>query len=270
MTRNLKTLIIVATVAMGWSGFAYGQSGTVPGRISGTPHDLSGGTAGAGDTIADNNEVCVYCHTPHGSNTGVQAPLWNKPSAGSTYQTYDQTVSITLDAPVLSAVGSVSLACLTCHDGTQAPDTVINAPGSGFQASGIAGANGGFRINTTRTGPAGAALLGTDLRNDHPIGIVYAGQINSTTSAKYDADFTDVATATINGSTATWVDTTGGTSGTREKTDMILYTRTDTGAVAGAGYVECGSCHDPHNDANGRFLRIANAQSAVCLACHTK
>lgn len=264
MTRNLKTLIIVATVAMGWSGLAYGQTGTVPGRIAGTPHDLASGTP----TNPDGNEICVYCHTPHGANTTSQAPLWNKPATGATYQTYDATS--TLDAPILSTVGSVSLACLTCHDGTQAPDVVLNAPGRGLAGSGGTAVTGGFSIQSTLPAVGStnnAANLTADLRNDHPIGIVYAGQINSATSAKFDPDFVTPTSATINGATAWWVDTTGGTAN-RDKTDMILYARSD--GTAGVGYVECGSCHDPHNDANGRFLRIANAGSAVCLACHTK
>jgi predicted CXXCH cytochrome family protein len=58
---------------------------------------------------------------------------------------------------------------------------------------------------------------------------------------------------------------------------MLLYTRSD--AVGGGGtvepFVECGSCHDPHNSSSEgtnqvAFLRTTNAASAVCVACHTK
>ena len=34
--------------------------------------------------------------------------------------------------------------------------------------------------------------------------------------------------------------------------------------------VWCSSCHDVHNTANGKFLRINNAGSNLCLACHNK
>lgn len=34
--------------------------------------------------------------------------------------------------------------------------------------------------------------------------------------------------------------------------------------------VECATCHDPHLTTNGKFLRISNAGSAVCLSCHVK
>jgi predicted CXXCH cytochrome family protein len=88
-----------------------------------------------------------------------------------------------------------------------------------------------------------------------------------------DPDFTAPQSAVLGNGRVWWVDT-GGTG--RQKTDMTLYTR---GPGAGGGgytgqtdpepFVECASCHDPHT-ANPTFLRIANAGSAVCLACHIK
>ena len=35
-----------------------------------------------------------------------------------------------------------------------------------------------------------------------------------------------------------------------------------------AGKLECGSCHEPHNNSFGKFLRISNAGSALCIKCH--
>ena len=60
-------------------------------------------------------------------------------------------------------------------------------------------------------------------------------------------------------------------NGTRQKTDMQLYTRSVAAIDGGASqpFVECASCHDPHTT-NSTFLRVSNAGSAVCLACHTK
>jgi predicted CXXCH cytochrome family protein len=41
---------------------------------------------------------------------------------------------------------------------------------------------------------------------------------------------------------------------------------------ATANGVECGSCHDVHNGTPGNlyFLRVSEAGSAICFACHTK
>ena len=226
-------------------------------QINGSDHDLATGTN-------DNNEICVYCHTPHGSNTVVEAPLWNKPANTSTYQTYDST---TLDGTVL-ATGSVSLACLTCHDGTQAMDTVINKPGSGGFTAVI-----GSRMNSIAGAgliPDTVARLGTDLRNDHPIGVQYGGFNPGT--GQIDPDFKNssnaLKTASINGQPRWWVDTEASPNSVRNKTDMILYTRDNAGS--NQPFVECASCHDPHNAQNATFLRIANDDSKVCLACHVK
>ncbi len=239
-----RTLLIAGLLTLAYAGQAAAQ-------IAGTEHDLSADNAG------DNGEICVYCHTPHGSNTGVDAPLWNKPASGATYTSYSST---TIDG-VIASVGSVSIACLSCHDGTQAMDSVINAPGMGL-------GDGTLGDGLTMMA-AGVANLGADLSNDHPIGIQYGGWDSG--SGVIDPDFVDAAgaleTANINGSDVWWVDT-GVANAARDKTDMILYTR------AGEPNVECASCHDPHADTETatevNFLRISNVGSSLCLACHVK
>lgn len=234
-----------------------------------TKHNL--GTTGTGTVhlTAGTNEVCVFCHTPHGGQIGT-APLWNKNLPSTTYTLYGATggESATLDGTLLP-VGSVSQACLSCHDGTQAMDNMINAPGSGGYNAGGARPAGYTWAGAGVDGlmPAGVTNLGSDLRNDHPIGAPYCGGgLTDTAGACADPDFKAITRATINGLVQFWVDTTSGTAGSREKTDMILYRRT-----GGTGpYVECGSCHDPHNYTNATFLRVANSSSDLCLSCHVK
>lgn len=237
--------------------------------IKDTKHNL--GTAGTGTVhlTAGTDEVCVFCHTPHGGALAT-APLWNKNLPATTYQLYGSTggESATLDGTIL-AVGSVSQACLSCHDGTQAMDNMINAPGSGGFNAGGARPAGYVWTGAAADGlmPAGVTNLGSDLRNDHPIGAPYCGGgLTDTGGTCVDPDFKAVSTSLINGAIQFWVDTTGGTAGTREKADMILYRR-----ASGTGpYVECGSCHDPHNYSNPTFLRVANNTSNLCLSCHVK
>jgi predicted CXXCH cytochrome family protein len=36
------------------------------------------------------------------------------------------------------------------------------------------------------------------------------------------------------------------------------------------GTVECQTCHDPHSNKNGYFLRVANTGAALCTFCHSK
>mgnify|MGYP000957136491 CR=1 FL=1 len=266
---------------------AASMSGQAIAGITNTKHNLSTGAPGGQNrTTAGTDEICVFCHTPHGSDTTAPAPLWNKNLSSLTgYTTYATLNSATIDGQIL-AVGSVSLACLSCHDGSQAMDNIINAPGSGnYDATGGGATGRGYtwdtatgRVNTDgvlQNSGGFIANLGKDLSNDHPIGIQYCGGgPNATTPAGtcVDADFVAPTSATINGNLVWWVNTTGGTP-SREKSDMILYSRSFGGTIGPS--VECGSCHDPHVQAGtGRagatFLRVANAGSAVCLSCHTK
>jgi predicted CXXCH cytochrome family protein len=264
--------------------------------IANTPHNLgSGGTGPNHITGTATAEICVFCHTPHGSDTSAPAPLWNKqlPTA-TTYPTYESVNSSTMNARFADdgtsgtvSIGSVSIACLSCHDGTQAMDNVINAPGSGgYDATG-GGANGrtgaAWAWTTVRTDAEGVmtslasgnvANLGTDLSNDHPIGIQYCGggpTVAAPGTACNDTDFNAPVNGVLGGGTKLWVDTNA--NGTREKVDIILYNRNFP--VDGEGpSVECASCHDPHverkNSNEVSFLRVSQANSGLCLACHNK
>jgi predicted CXXCH cytochrome family protein len=53
----------------------------------------------------------------------------------------------------------------------------------------------------------------------------------------------------------------------RDKTDVIFYTR---GVGVGAQpYIECATCHDPHANPGEQFLRVPQAGSNLCKACHS-
>jgi len=269
-------------------------SGTVSAGIADTKHNLGSGAGISGrNQTSDTAEICVFCHTPHGGSTDAPVPLWNKrlgtagtPAGGGTYTTYDTLQTPSLDGTV-AAVGSVSMACLSCHDGTQAMDNVINAPGSGGLVADGGGNDGraftwtGSTVNAAGRLSSGVALIGTDLTNDHPIGIQYCGggltgSGTTVSGTCKDGDFRAPETKTINGNQIFWVDTGGAD---KQRTDLPLYQR----STGGLGpMVECASCHDPHvstgqtgpagtgQTSGETFLRISNASSAVCTACHVK
>lgn len=265
--------------------------------IANTKHNLGANTLGNGANLftptSGTGEICVFCHTPHGADTAAAVPLWNKHlGASSSYTTYNSLGTSSLDGAT-APVGSVSLACLSCHDGTQAMNVMINQPGSGgYNAGGatLSGTWSGNDVNADGTLKSTVvANLSTDLRNDHPIGIQYGGGMPGNVAytkaaiasgTLNDKDFQGLQYANINGNNVWWVDTASGTAGTREKTDMLMYTRngaqilTQAGTASGTltgdqAFVECASCHDPHSE-NTTFLRIPNTGSAVCLACHIK
>lgn len=264
--------------------------------IQGSKHDLS-------DTTNTNyvkgvGEVCVFCHTPHGSDTAAPVPLWNRKLDSTNFTTYDQLGTSTFDSKQ-GKVGSVSLACLSCHDGSQAVDNVINKAGSGGYNPTTNGNDN--KMGTGYVGPlynangqmyAGAsgnniAYISKDLRNDHPISIPYGGGgiSNTQISTTVDPDFHigSLVRTTTTASLAQFYLDVSAPTGTRTATDIILYSRpisdfpglssSTPGTVTAS--VECGSCHDPHNASTASatsvaFLRISNAGSNLCLACHDK
>ena len=280
--RSLGALAAVVAVAVAGvaASLPANAQQTRPAGISGTKHNL--GTTGVvgNNRFSGTAEICVFCHTPHGADTTAVVPLWNRTLTGSTYQTYDSLGTSTLDGKT-ATVGSVSIACLSCHDGVQSMSAVINAPGSGTagDAAWAAGTWTGTTVQASGTFAVSSiaiANLGTDLRNDHPIGIQYGGgglkQSTGAAGTLGDADFIRPSFTTIGSTPVWWVDTEATASNTRQKTDMILYTRASgsvTGQTEPEPFVECASCHDPHST-NSTFLRIQNTGSAVCLSCHVK
>jgi len=259
----------------------------------------------------DTAEICVFCHTPHGGDNTAAVPIWNrKLNDPTTYTRYSSIGTSTFDATE-APVGSVTIACLSCHDGTQAIDSVINAPGSGgYNANGARIGNGFGGADQTAGQLATGIVqnLGTDLSNDHPVSMQYAGGGISTTTPSgttNDPDFvaggsqTHPRGFTLNNkaaptssslSTLWWIERNDLSlnPADRDRTDIILYSRDESLVPGGEQpFVECGSCHDPHNVDNPTFLRVSNGipttlqadfpdavdpdyGSALCLTCHTK
>ncbi len=229
------------------------------GVIAGSPHDLSGSTAG------DNGEVCVYCHTPHAANSDFDgAPLWNKAATavGTTYRMYGATAADTQGTTIAGTLvgdangdlSSPSLACLSCHDGVSAIDSIVNAPGSGM-GSLSAGTTLITAIATPYGGNIGAGDNGVadvDMANDHPVSVPYTPGVASLRALATDL-------STTNATSTAWVGAT--------TVDDLLRN----------GNVECSSCHDPHNgyatqgtDPQVNYLRMTNNGSKLCIGCHAK
>lgn len=274
--NHLSGLFSAAALAVGFTVLI--QSALA--GIAETKHNL--GSTGLGPNhVTDTNEICIFCHTPHGVDA-TGAPLWNKLlPTNTTYTTYASLNSSTMEG-VIGKPGATSLACLSCHDGAQAMDNMINAPGTGNYDPTGGGANGlglkwvgDHQISGKMINAGGStSMLGTDLSNDHPVGVEYCGgPKGGVVGTCKDPDFVP-PTAGFGGNMATgpwWVDTPDGTDGIRQKTDMILYAATSDRTTGIGPQVECGSCHDPHSS-NGLFLRrqAGNTNSTTCLSCHTK
>lgn len=266
-TRRALGLFVLGLVAL----VVAAQFSARGGSIMESRHDLSflnnrglGQDTGpmTGGTINDYRETCVYCHTPH--NSGTTAPLWNRelPTA-SGYQMYS---SPNFDSPLPSAPDGISLACLSCHDGTVAVDSIVNRPkyhefldvGTHYRMTieGEEAADSCGKCHNRREGAFGGLggahdatvrFLQKELRDDHPFSMPFP-------SRDVDPQFNQPSIIKRDGGRAfpNGVQTYEGDK------------------------VQCASCHDIHNPDEQRledrdpFLRASNRNSALCLTCHAK
>lgn len=207
------------------------------GSVIGSRHDLS--TPGT-------PQVCEFCHTPHGANTNLPSPLWNRAETTQVFTLYGSpTLDMTTRQPL-----AASRLCLSCHDGVNATTVVhgiaVSTKHALVKPPGEPPPDHTSQPNCERCHPdlygnkRRTLVLGTDLRNDHPVSIPYP------TPAQ------DPAFRTPADAQAGW--------GGNGPGDVKLY----------GGWIECGSCHDVHNPDHAPFLRKSNAASALCTTCHSK
>lgn len=245
-----------------------------------TVHNLS--LSGPGTVKATSeNEVCVFCHTPH--NSSPSGPLWNRDDPGVTYVLYNST---TTNAVPGQPDGS-SILCLSCHDGTIALGSVIS------RTADISFAGGVTKM------PAGKSNFTTDLSNDHPVSFLYNsalsladGHLKDPASISYPVSlengkvqctschdphlnvYSDFLVTSTRFSELCfkchdrdyWAPSSHSTSTKAwSGTGINPWQHTSFTTVAENG---CENCHNPHS-AEGR-LRLMNYQAEEnnCLNCH--
>ncbi|MGC2048389.1 MAG: cytochrome c3 family protein [Gallionella sp.] len=261
LPRHAWPVLLSTVMLLGTAGIAPAEIIT---KIENTKHNLSASGPGTVKATSE-NQVCVFCHTPHKANATVNPPLWNRELSSMTYTPY---TSSSMDA-VTNQPGGSSKLCLSCHDGTLAIGTVGVLNNSGPVTISMEGTNAGNM-------PAGAGELtgytrdlGVDLSNDHPISLTY-----DATLASNDGE---LRTPPVMEGSAPVVDNR--TPGVFPRPFFPLDNN----------QVQCTTCHDPHtwesNPAKGnhKFLRGNRLQQAqplggpfvqqfdnICLACHDK
>lgn len=212
------------------------------------------------DKNVDEKQVCVFCHTPiievgeipEGKSAATK-PLWQKSlGVDFVFTIYDDIGRLGLGKP---AVGSQSIACLSCHDS--------------IQAFGVG--------RTSADHPFGVAYRGATKNNIHQDRFVTTQKDVSTPFREAQHlvaldDFRDVSQGMVEGREVFWVSRNGITS-RRTRNDLPLYGRVSAESGLGAGFmlphIECSSCHDPHASTE-TFLRVSPAGSQLCLTCHNK
>jgi len=127
-------------------------AGVAMAGIATTKHNLSSAASNTATIKGDIQEICVYCHTPHGGDTTI--PLWNRAAGTVAVTPYS---SASMSVPMPNFVSGVSRACLTCHDGATSINSLTN-----YRNAAYTGAN---------TLVTGFSNIGTDMSNDHPVGV---------------------------------------------------------------------------------------------------
>lgn len=240
MKTKLSILLTVFLLLAAPLGAQDGSKGT----ISSTPHDLSS-TAGS---------LCGVCHIAHQDSGTNRTLLWNHATTTATaYSVYGSSTfnaSSTIAALDQSSTAQqtgdefYSLSCMSCHDGATATNTVYRAP------DGLSGtANGSFFDIGTGAVITGASNVGTALNNDHPVNFTYNAALATADGGLFNP---------VGGTP--WGTVRASSKGANgEEQEPVLFNDT----------VQCATCHNPHNNANGTFLRQDNGSSALCLRCHS-
>jgi len=226
----IPALLLFAVFALQGAAFAVNSG------VLASPHNLSvGGGSGKHGLAFDEVRVCVFCHTPHNAlpEGSSIAPLWNRnlPANAGQYSMYDSDVATTFSQTVTPLPTKPTGTSRVCL-GCHDGSIALNSYGGKVisGSGGIAAAT----LMPSDANPANNSDLGTDLRYDHPISFQY--------------------TATL------------------AAQDQLVAPTALPAAVKldSAGYLQCTSCHDPHNDVYGNFLVVDNspAGSPLCTSCH--
>lgn len=202
------------------------------------------------------DEVCVFCHTPQlppgleGGSGVVMQPAWQPSLKNHDFMMFDDIGRKQFGK---MAVGSQSIACLSCHDSNQA-----------FQVTGGMADHPfgipyrGFLRRQGRNQPVAEDTSEQKDKDDGPSRVARF--------LKFADDFRLPSRGTVENRGVWWVSATG-ISAVRTRSDLPLYARqSEDGETP---YVECSSCHDPHV-ARPLFLRVSNEGSKLCLTCHDK
>ncbi|HWP38854.1 MAG TPA: hypothetical protein VNL18_15010 [Gemmatimonadales bacterium] len=134
--------------------------------LVGSTHDFYSGSNTSYNFMSMSYQTCSACHTAHNA-VATDAPLWNHTATVGPWTMYTSTVSATLDNVVAGTPQGVSKACLGCHDGTVAVNSVRG------QIITNANAPAAFFIE-----PGADAYIGTDLTNDHPVSVTYDNTVD--------------------------------------------------------------------------------------------
>jgi len=203
--------------------------------ITGSEHDFTNTGAIGGAAFNTTSDMCGSCHVPHAPLINV--PLWaHALGTGDPFTLYSSNLNYTGGnaAEYNAAELGGSEACLSCHDGTIAVIAAITLDET----------DRWILYDNEQAGAPPVAVGGLTglneslgLKGSHPVMVDYATNIAGT------GDFATVVSL-------------------------------DARIILDNGYVQCTTCHNAHDEEDlgvgTGMLNMSNANSAICLECHTK
>jgi len=254
-------MLLVATVAFAQNPTGQGPTALNGGlpqtaagqQVSGSGPNNQGGVGLGRHDLIDSASTqplgCETCHLPHTSPNYGKSFMWAWKALPTSLSTYVATQpNNSLVTPTGINGNSRSMLCFSCHDATS------------VSTNGVTSAN--FLIPDGAAGPyplVNSSLGSPALTTQHPVDATFPG-----------STFNDYVQPVLGAGPYGSVAGVG-------KDQLPLWSGGSTGTLGPA--VECGTCHDVHNDyannltttgAGGApFLRIANINGTyLCRECH--
>jgi len=263
---RMKKQLVTALVLVGLTAaVGYAAPTALPGQgVKNSVHDMAA-AVGAVD-FGSNGRICAFCHTPHHAQTvGTYAPLWSRSNSNAT-TTYAPYVSATFNATLqpgfLDAAAGPTRLCMSCHDGSIAPD----------QHYGQAGASALLTNDTFGGAGVGAS---NNLGNDHPLGFDYVAVAAGPTTG----DVNTVTAQPESGMVKNYIRQLNSAGTDLKYADNALQI-TVAERLYNGSIMTCATCHDVHNKKNKfsvadtatfNYLVLAPQNgSSLCLTCHIK
>ncbi len=280
--RILTTLLLGAAV---WLAGLLPLTAQTSSSITGSGHDLS--VTGPGPVTSASNDLCVFCHIPHGGRPAV--PLWNHQLSSLDYSLY---TSSTYSQVNPGGVSQRSKLCLSCHDGTVA---VGQTAGGGYIATSgamrsvdIIGAGGlqadhplGFNMPAVDDGEIKLSLTTMPPTTSDRSVKLYHNVIECVTCHSPHVPNNDTATQFMvrsNTNSAMCIachDPTRGVlngwtaSAHALATNAVSLTTSLPYPTPGTvGVNGCESCHVQHNSAGGGARLLRGVDPNECVDCH--
>jgi hypothetical protein len=272
MKKQIAVVVAVG-LTLGAAAAAFGAAARGAGVV-GSPHDLYSQAAYKGNE--SQGRICAYCHTPHHAATSatMYLPLWSKDLSQDTATFTTGYYTTTINAAELQsgstsdkAIGPTRL-CMSCHDGTVAPD----------QHYGSVGGTGTKLTNDT-FGGAGVGSGAAGLSNDHPVGFDYVAVAGGPVAG--DPTAAQVAAAQLDTTIDAYIRDPNATY-LNNALGLKISDRLYVDPVSSKAYMTCATCHDVHNKKNiytvaenagvvANYMVLAPQDgSALCLSCHIK